>query len=166
MVRDAGEVGAGAGLGHRDGGDQLARGDPGQPARRLFVVAVLDEVRRADVVVQRQAEAGAADARGRQLLGEHDVEPEVAGPAAAVRLGDRHPEEAVLSGGGEHLARHDAGRLPVGVVRHHLLRDERGDGTAERLVVVVEQIAHRLSVRRPPNPRLRRTFRRPGPQFF
>ena len=54
-------------------------GDPRQPALRLLVVAVLEEVRRADVVVEREAESGAADAGGRELLGDHVVEAEVGG---------------------------------------------------------------------------------------
>ena len=78
---------------------EFAGGDAGQPTLGLLVVAVLDEVRRADVVVQRQPEPGAADAGGRQLLGEHDVEAEVVGAAAAPLLRDGHPEEPVAAGG-------------------------------------------------------------------
>ena len=97
--------------------------------------------------MQREPEARAADAGGRQLLGEHDVEAEVVGAAAAPLLRDRHAEEAVLARRREHLARHDPGRLPVGVVRHHLLRDERRNRTAERLVVIREEVAHAPIVR-------------------
>ena len=63
------------------------------------------------------------------------------GTSAAPLLRDRHPEEAVLARRGEHLARHDPGGLPVGVVRHHLLGDERRDRAPERLVVIGEQVA-------------------------
>jgi hypothetical protein len=94
---DAGEVGAGAGLGHRYGGDELARGDAGHPALGLLGCAVLDEVGRADVVVQGEPEPCAADPRRVELLAEDGVEPEVVGAAAAVLLGDRNPDEAVLS---------------------------------------------------------------------
>jgi hypothetical protein len=80
---DAGEIGAGAGLGHRDRGDQLTRRDAREPALRLLVVAVLDEVRRRDVVVERDAEARTADPGGRELVGDHLVEPEVLRTAAA-----------------------------------------------------------------------------------
>ena len=49
----------------------------------------------------------------RDLLGDHDVEPEVVDAPAAVLLGDGHPEEPVGARGGEHLARHDARRAPT-----------------------------------------------------
>ncbi len=143
---DAGEVGSGAGLGHRDRRDQLARRDPGQPSVGLLVGAVLDEVRRGDVVVEGQAEAGAADARRGELLADDRVEPEVVRPAAAVLLGDRHPEEPVLPGREVQLTRGDAGCLPLQVVRCRLLGHERGEGLAERLVVVVEDRAHGATV--------------------
>ena len=41
----AGEVGAGAGFGHRDGGQQRAGGEAGEPALALLVVRVVQEVR-------------------------------------------------------------------------------------------------------------------------
>ena len=156
---DAGEVGAGAGFGHRDGGDQVAGGDAGHPAFGLLVGAVLDEVRRADVVVEGEAEAGAADAGRVELLAEDGVEAEVVGAAAAVLLGDRHADEAVLPGRGVHLAWGDAGLLPFEVVRRHLLRDERGERFAEGFVVGVVQRAHPPRLRiAPPPPRLRDRF--------
>ena len=66
--RHRGEVGADARLGHGDGGDQLARRDARQPAGLLLVGAVAQEVRQADVVVQRDAEPGAARAGPLDLL--------------------------------------------------------------------------------------------------
>ena len=62
---------------------------PGQPPLALLVGAVPQEVRQADVVVQRQAEPGAADAGGLHLLVDHEVVAEVVDAAAAVLLGDR-----------------------------------------------------------------------------
>ena len=81
---DAGEVGPGAGLGHRDRGDERAVGDARQPALLLLLVAVLEEVRQADVVVQRQADAEAAERQAEALLAEDDVEAEVVDPRSAV----------------------------------------------------------------------------------
>ena len=65
---DPGEIRAGARLGHRHRGDELAGGDPGQPALALLLVAVAQEVGQADVVVQRDAEPEAADACSLALL--------------------------------------------------------------------------------------------------
>ena len=75
--RDAGQVRAGPGLGHRDRRDQLAGGDPRQPAVALLGGAVLEEVRQADVVVERHAEPEAAGVGQLHLLPDHDVEAEV-----------------------------------------------------------------------------------------
>ena len=84
---DAGQVGAGAGLGHRDRGDQLAGRDAGQPALLLLVGrrssgSTAGRCRCAGVM----PEPGAADAGQRDLLVQDLVEPEVVDPAAAVLL--------------------------------------------------------------------------------
>ena len=139
---DAGQVGAGAGLGHRDRGDQLTRSDTRQPARRLLVVAVLDEVWGGHVVVERESQPGAPDTGRRELFGDHLVETEVAAAATAVLLGDRHPDEPVATRRAEQLPRRDADRLPFEVVRRDLLGDERRERLTERLVIVGEQFAH------------------------
>ena len=81
---DAREVRAGARFGHGNGGDQFAGGDAGEPARGLFLVAVLDEVRGDDVVVQGQAEASPVDAAAGQFIRDDRIKPKVCGPAAAV----------------------------------------------------------------------------------
>ena len=124
---DPGEVGSCAGFGHRDGGDQFARGDAGHPAFGLLVGAVLDEVRGADVVVEGEAEPGATDARCVELLTDDGVEPEVVGAATAVLFGDGHAEESVLARRGEQLTRRDAGSLPLEVVGCGLLGHEGGE---------------------------------------
>jgi hypothetical protein len=142
---DAGEVGTGAGLGHRDGGDQLASGIPATIAA-LARRCVLDEVRRGDVVVECQPEARSADTRGSELLADDRVEPEVVRAAAPVLLGDRHAEEPVLPGREIQLARGDAGSLPLEIVGRCLLGHEGGEGLAERVVFVVEDRAHPRSV--------------------
>ena len=51
------KVGAGARLGHGDGADQFAGGQPRQPALLLLLGAVMQDVGRDDAVVQRDAEA-------------------------------------------------------------------------------------------------------------
>jgi hypothetical protein len=53
------EVGAHPRLRHGHGRDELAGGDAGQPALALGLVAEVQEVGQADVVVQRQPEAEA-----------------------------------------------------------------------------------------------------------
>ena len=72
---DALQVRAGAGLGHRDGGDHLAGAEARQPALLLLVVRQLVQVRRDDVVVQREAEP--ARARAGDLLGDDPLEAQV-----------------------------------------------------------------------------------------
>ncbi len=74
--------------------------------------------------MQGQAEPGTADASGVELFAEDGVEPEVVGTAASVLLGDRQADEAVLTGGGVHLAWGDSRLLPLEVVRRHLLCDK------------------------------------------
>ena len=132
------EVGADARLGHRDRGDELARRDAREPARPLLVGGEREEVGEADVVVQRQAEPGGADACVLQLLAEHLVVAEVVDAAAAELLGHGHAEEAGGAGLGEQLAGHEARLVPLDVVRRDLALDERLDALAEQLVVLGE----------------------------
>ena len=87
------QIGTDARLRHRHGGDQLAGADAREPSLLLFVVGMVDEVRQAYVVVQGDAETGGVDVGALQLLGDHDVEPEVGDPATSVPLGNIHAEE-------------------------------------------------------------------------
>ena len=75
----------------------------------------------------------------RDLLVQRLVEPEVGDPAAAVLFGDGHAQEAALAGRGEHLARADAGALPLDEVRDDFLLGEgsKGFGEGDMVVVVV-----------------------------
>src|SRR5205085_7075647 len=100
-------------LAHRDSSDQLAGADARQPALALLLGAVAKEVGQADVVVQRDAKAEAADTGHLRLLADHEVEAEVLDPRAAVALGHAHPEKAAGAGPGEHLARDDARAPPL-----------------------------------------------------
>ena len=71
---------------------------PGSQRRFCSSFVRCEEVRQADVVVQRDAEAGGVDVGALQLLGDHDVEAEVGDPPAAVLLGHVHAEEPVGPG--------------------------------------------------------------------
>ena len=97
---------------------------PGKPPRALLLVAVAQEIGQADVVVQRDSEATARDARVRHLLHDDLVEAEVRDPRAAERLGDRHREHPPLRRLGEQLPRDDALPLPLGVVWDDLRGEE------------------------------------------
>jgi hypothetical protein len=117
-----GQVGAGARLAHRDGRDQVAGAEAGQPALALLVGGQLGEVRCDHVVVQAEAEAGAAGTD--DLLDQYRVEPEVALPAAAVLLRHVKAEQAGGAGLAPHRAVDQAGLLPRRVVRHRLAGEE------------------------------------------
>ena len=130
------EVRSGAGLGHRDRGEQLARRQAREPAVALLGVRVVQEVR------QDHLELGAhrrqRDQRPRRLLLHHHVVAVVGLAAAAVLLGDGHAEHAQRAHLLEHLAGHPAALLPLGIVRHHFLLHEVAAQLAERLVVLGE----------------------------
>ena len=146
------QVGADARLGHRDRRDQLAGADAGQPPLLLIVVREVQEVGQADVVVQRQPEAGGVDVGPLQLLGDDDVEAEVLDAPAAELLGHLHAEEAVGPGDAEQLAVDDPGGLPLGVVRHGLALEERAERRPELVVDVLEERAPHRSERREVTP--------------
>src|SRR5262249_2416049 len=95
-----------------------------------------------DVVVEREPEPRAADAGGREFLGDDLVEAEVVRPAPAVLLGDGDADEAVLAGGSEHLTRRETGALPLHVMRCHLVGDPCRERLSEGLVVLLEQSPH------------------------
>src|SRR4029077_21070519 len=136
------DVGPDAGLGHRERRDQLTGGDPAQPALALLAGAVGEEVRQADVVVQRDPQPEAGNARALALLADDQVEAEVARARAAVALGYCHPEEAATACPGEDLARHDPRALPLTVaalIAEHLALQERAKASAEVLMYIFEQ---------------------------
>ena len=146
----AGQVRADARLGHGDGRDQLARGDPAEPALALLLGAVAQKVGQADVVLEGDAEAEAAHARVLRLLADDQVEAEILHPRAAIALGHGHAEEASTAREGEYLAWHDARALPLAVaaiIAHHLAFEEGAIALPEVVVNVLEQ---RASHRRGP----------------
>ncbi len=133
------KVGADAGLGHRDGREQLARDDARKPAAALLVGAVLQEVRHADVVVQRDPEAEPAHARALDLLADHDVEAEVVHAGAPELLRHGHPQEAVVARGAEGLERHDAIGIPLLVMGDDLALQEPPEALPEVVVLGLEE---------------------------
>src|SRR5215218_3290141 len=137
-----GEVRAAARLGHRDGGDQLAGAEAGQPALLLRVRRQLHEVRRAhpdvDAVAGRDGRRDAGD-----LLGDHDAVAVVLAATAAPLVRHVQPEQALLAG----LQPEIAGQRPVlDELRHpghHGALQELAGGGAQRLVLrAVERAAH------------------------
>ena len=136
---DALQVTAGAGFGHRDRGDDLAGAELRQPALLLLLVGRLQQVRRDDVVVQAAADT-AVPARG-GLLGDDAVVAEVGVAAAAVLLGHRHAEEALLAGLQPDAAVDDLVLLPLLVVRRDVAVEECPVGLAEQVVLGLEECA-------------------------
>ncbi len=115
---------------------------------RCCLVAVAQEVGQADVVVQGDPEAEAADAGALGLLADDQVEAEVLRAGAAVALRYRHAEEAAAAGQREDLARHDPGALPLPVaslIADHLALEERVKARPEVFVYVLEQRAPHIA---------------------
>ncbi len=117
------QVGAGAGLGHGDGADQLAGGHLGQPALFLLFGAVVQDVGGDDGRVQRTAKAGLAGGGLGQDQG--GLVAEVA-TGAAVLFGHRGAQEAVGTGFAPGFAVHHALSAPGLVLRTPLLLEEAG----------------------------------------
>ena len=88
---DVGDVGAGVGLGHREGAEKLALGHARQVAGALLLAHHL----RADQEVAAGDQRGDAHPAARQLLGDQAV-LEAAQAQAAVLLGDQDAEVAEL----------------------------------------------------------------------
>ena len=134
---DALQVAAGAGLGHRDRGDEFTGAELGQPPLLLLLVGQPQQIWRDDVVVQAEPDAAVAARDG--LLGDDHVVAEVGIAAAAVLLGHRHTEEALLAGLQPHPAVDDLVLLPLLVVRRDVAVQERAVGLAEQIVFGLEQ---------------------------
>ncbi len=135
---DAGDVGAEVGLGHGDRGQDLGRGQLGQPLLLLLLGAAVDEGPGQDLGPgdERAADAERAPA---QLLGGDDhahVVALAAGGEAAVLLGDREPEAAELGQALDDLLG------DVDVLAVHVL----GVGADLVLGEAVERLAHQLEV--------------------
>ena len=137
-MRDAGDVGAGAGLGDPQRADLLA-GDPGhQPALLLLLGAEVEDRRHRDRGVGVEAGGDAAGAAGAGQLLDPDRVVQVGAALAAVLLGELQPEEAELGAAAVELAGEFARRLPLVDVGRDLLGDEAADGLAQLLVLLAE----------------------------
>ena len=135
------QVGAGTGLGHGDGADHLAGGEPGQPALFLLLGAVMQDVGRHDAGMQRRAEG--VEAGEREFPVDHRLMGEAA-TGTAIFLGHRRAQQAGDASLGPHLAVVDAGRVPAVDMGDEFIGDE-----APRLLLEQDQVlAH---PRRPRN---------------
>ncbi len=127
------QVAARAGLGHRDGADELAGDHLGQPAALLLVGAAFVEVRRDDRRMQTAAEA--AEHGARRFHEDHRVVAEVAA-AAAVFLRRGCTQQAVGAGFAPGLERHLAFFAPLGRLRHPAFAEEARGAVLQHAVLV------------------------------
>ncbi|MNF38837.1 hypothetical protein D3C85_1056170 [compost metagenome] len=129
------EVAAGAGFGHGDGQNDLARADARQPFLFLFFVAAAIDVRRNDVGVH--AEVGATHAGTGELLVEHRAVTEVA-TATTVFGGQCDAEQAFTAGLEPGLAVDLAGFVPGCLARQAFTLEKTAHGSAKHFMVVAE----------------------------
>ena len=130
-------------LGQAPGADLLARGQRGQPAAPLLVIAIL-----VDVVAAQRVMGGHADADRRidaRQLGDHQDVFDVAQPGAAVLLGKQDAEEAELSGLEHHLARETLALVDLVDDRVNLLARESSCGFLNGALLVGEGKIHSVS---------------------
>ena len=130
------EVAARRGLAHRDRAHHLAAGELRQVVLLLRLGAVVQHVRRDDLAVQPEADAGVIAARELLHL-DHGIQ--LVRSRAAVLLGHRHAKESVRARLAPDLPVDVALLLPRVVVRRDLLVDEAAEGIAERFVVGREE---------------------------
>jgi hypothetical protein len=127
------QVGAGAGLGHRDRRGQLARHHARQPALLLVLGAAVEQVGRDDG--RMQAAAPAAQARARRLHDDHRLVAEIA-TRAAIGLGRGQAQQALRAAFVPGLARHDAGLAPGTGLRHPALGEEAPRAVLQHAVLL------------------------------
>ena len=121
------QVRAGAGLGHRDGADELSGRQPGQPVCLLLSRAIVEDVGDDDRVMERDGEA--SEPAFGQLFDQDDLVAVIAA-SAAVLCRNGQAKEAGLRRLGPHRAIDDA-----------VLAPPRSPG---RRRVLVEKLADRL----------------------
>ena len=140
---DAGDVGAGAGLGDPERADLLAADAGHDPALPLFLRAEVEHRRHRDLGVSVEARGDAARAAGAgQLLDPHRV-VDVVPALAAVSLRELEAEKAELAAAREELARELPRLLPLVHVRSDLLGDEASHALTKLLVLLGEGREHR-----------------------
>ena len=127
------QVGARAGLGHRDRANELAAGHARQPAMPLLLGAVIEHVVRDDAVhdVTEARDALAAD-----LLDDDRLVADVAAQSAVLGryIG---AQQADLAGLGPEVAIDEVLFAPAGVIGDDLVFDEAARSVAEELELVV-----------------------------
>ena len=129
-----------------------------QPARALLVVGQLGQVRRDDVVDQREVVRDRAGVGA--LLVDDRVEAEVLDPEPAVLLGRREGDEALLGRLAPEAAVDHARGLPLLGLGHGLLAQEAADRLAEVLVLGLEDRPTHAGSASPSRGRRRSTWSR------
>ena len=132
------EIGSGAGLGHRYCCHQLTRSEAGEPTRPLIVVAVLQEVGQAHVVVEDDGHACGARTGSREHLVDHRVVSEVVNAAATVCVGNGHAEQTRAASSSKHGLGNDPCLVPCLRMREDLTLEEALDRFAEQVVIGLE----------------------------
>ncbi len=122
------QIGAGAGLGHGDRGDELAGGELRQPLFLLLFRAVMQEIRCHDAAVHGVAPAG--DARADLFLDQHLLVRERAA-RAAVSLGDHRAEKTRRARLVPDFAIDDALAFPALDMRHAFALEKAPRAVAE-----------------------------------
>jgi hypothetical protein len=130
---DALQVGAGAGLAHRDGGHQLAAGHARQPALLLGLGAISQQVVGDDAAVHVVAEA--LGHRAELLFADHGLVQEVAA-TAAVGLGNARAQQAGAAGLGPDVAVGVVLLAPACLVRHAFTGEEAPRALAQQRELV------------------------------
>lgn len=136
---DAGQVGAGTRLGHRDRQHEVAGDAAGDPALLLLLGPEVQEVRQDDVGVRHRGADGRSGPG--DLLGEHRTEVVAGLGAAAVLLRHLHTEQAQLAELAVEVAGNGLRLDPALEVRDGFLGEELPDHLPEGLVLLVERRA-------------------------
>ena len=134
----SGQIGPGPRFGHGERRHEITAREAGNPPLLLFGSAIGEEVRDADVVVQRDTHAGRACARRGEHLVDDRVVAEVVDTTSSVFPGDRHAEEPGSTRLAEHLLVDLARCTPLGVIRQYLDFEEPLDRRPEQIVLGFE----------------------------
>src|SRR3954468_5305421 len=133
---DALQVASGAGFGHCDGANGLARDHARQPFLLLFGGSVAEQVAAADVVMHGEVGGGAREAGVAEFLDYDRIVPEVAAGAAEF-LRHLRAEQPGRAAGVEQRPVDDAGRFPALEIGCDLRRREAPHGFPEMVVLFV-----------------------------
>ena len=143
---DAGQVAAGARLGHRDAEDRFTGDALRQEAALLLLRAEALDVRRHEPGVQREVQAAVAVA---QVLLEQDLlVTEIPDAGAAVAFRSLHQQQTLRTALAVDLPIHLALLVPAVPVRLDFLLEEAPHGIAEHVVLGLEDPALHGALRR------------------